>query len=72
MSENVNLLSAKEAAVRLGISRPTLSRLVRDNKIGVYRVGVRTLFDEKILEEFKNSIFQPARETASRRRAEAA
>jgi excisionase family DNA binding protein len=41
------LLSAKEAVVRLGISKPTLSRLCRDKKIGFYRVGMRILFSEE-------------------------
>ena len=41
------LLSAKESVLRLGISKPTLSRLCRDKKIGYYRVGTRILFSEE-------------------------
>lgn len=72
MSEKINLLSAKEAAARLGISRPTLSRLIRDNRIGVYRVGTRTLFDEQILDTFRASVYIAPREESPHRRAEAA
>lgn len=57
MEENKNLLSARQVAARLGISRPTLSRLIRDKKIGVYRIGTRTLFDDAVVEEYKQRRF---------------
>jgi excisionase family DNA binding protein len=59
MEEKVNLISAKDAAHRLNISRGMLSRLVNAGRLGVYRIGDRTLFDEKILEEFKAAVFEP-------------
>lgn len=57
--ENQNMLSAEETAKRLGISRATLSRLVRENRIGHYRIGQRTMFTEEILKDFVESTFQP-------------
>ncbi len=64
--ENIqNLITAKEAAKRLSISRASLSRLVKEYRIGVYRVGGLTMFDERILEEFKASVLQPASHDAS-------
>jgi excisionase family DNA binding protein len=59
MEEKVNLISAKDAAHRLNISRGMLSRLVSSGRLGVYRIGDRTLFDEQILEEFKAAVFEP-------------
>jgi excisionase family DNA binding protein len=59
MEEKVNLISAKDAAQRLNISRGMLSRLIKSGRLGVYRIGDRTLFDEKILEEFRAAVFQP-------------
>lgn len=53
------MLTAEETAQRLGISRATLSRLVRDNRIAHYRIGQRTLFDEAGLKEFIEATFQP-------------
>jgi excisionase family DNA binding protein len=46
------LYSAKDAVAMLGISRPTLSRLQRKGDIGCYKIGVRTLFGQKHIEEF--------------------
>lgn len=42
--ENRNL-SAKELSQMMGLSRPTLSRLVAAKKLGCYRIGARILFD---------------------------
>ncbi len=53
------MFTAEETAKRLGISRATLSRLVRDNRIAHYRIGQRTLFDEDGLKEFIKATFQP-------------
>ena len=41
------LRSASETALRLGISKPTLCRLMQAQRIGFYRVGARVLFDEQ-------------------------
>ncbi len=48
MSEQqAKLLSANETAMRLGISKPTLCRLMQKQVIAHYRVGARVLFDEE-------------------------
>ncbi len=48
MSEqNEHLKSASETTLRLGISKPTLTRLVQAGRIGFYRIGTRLLFDEQ-------------------------
>jgi excisionase family DNA binding protein len=60
------LFSAKEAARRLGISRATLSRLIAARKIGVYRTGVKTLFNQRILEEYKAQTFHPLKSNCPR------
>jgi excisionase family DNA binding protein len=57
-----NLLTATEAARRLRISRASLSRLVRNNRIGVYRIGGRTMFDETLIDAFKESVYVEPRE----------
>jgi excisionase family DNA binding protein len=62
------LISARESAKRLGISRSSLSRLVKNNRIGVYRVGGRTMFDETILDAYKRSVFvQPTKEESGQK-----
>jgi excisionase family DNA binding protein len=61
MEERQKLISAKEAAERLGISRALLSRLVKAELLATYRIGHRTLFDEAIIEEYKRSVFKPFR-----------
>lgn len=38
--------SEAEAAVRLGISRPTLLRLRKDGRISYYRIGARVVYSE--------------------------
>jgi excisionase family DNA binding protein len=57
MEVKEDLISAKEAARRLGISTAQLSRLVSSNSIGVYRIGGRTLFDNETLDAFKQSVY---------------
>jgi excisionase family DNA binding protein len=54
-----NMLTAEETSKRLRISRALLSRLVRENRIGHYRIGQRTMFTEEILREFTEATFQP-------------
>jgi len=58
-AETKRLLSAREAAERLGVSRATLSRLIKARRIGVFRVGTRTLFDNSIIDSFKSAVYQP-------------
>jgi excisionase family DNA binding protein len=60
MEEQGNLISAATAAKRLNVSRTTLSRLVCSGRLAAYRIGHRTLFDQKMLEDFKASVLQPA------------
>lgn len=50
------LFSAKEAARRLGISRATLSRLIQKKQIQFYRIGVKTQFDQKLLDEYMATV----------------
>lgn len=38
--------SEAEAAVRLGISKPTLLRLRAEGRIGYYRIGSRVVYSE--------------------------
>lgn len=38
--------SEADAAVRLGISKPSLLRLRRDGRIGYYRIGSRVVYSE--------------------------
>lgn len=64
------LYSAKEAVELLGISRPTLSRLLRRNAIGHFRIGTRTLFSSEHINAFLASVEQVPK--ASRRTKAAA
>jgi len=45
--QQAKLLSATQTALRLGISKPTLCRLLQKQAIAHYRVGARVLFDEE-------------------------
>lgn len=65
MEEKQDLISAAAAAKQLNVSRATLSRLVREGRLGTYRIGHRTMFDQKILEEFKTAAYEPPRGGAS-------
>ncbi len=64
MEEKQSLFSAAAAAKKLNISRATLSRLVKLGRLGVYRVGHRTMFDQKILEDFKAASYEPPNDSA--------
>lgn len=55
------LLSAKQAVNRLGISKPTLCRLMQRGEIGFYRVGARVLLSEEHIKEFLNRVEQKPR-----------
>lgn len=52
MENQSSLMSEKQAAQRLGISRPTLLRLRRRGAIGFFRVATRVLFSEEHLQDF--------------------
>ncbi len=41
------LKSATEIALRLGISKPTLCRMMQRGEINFYRIGARVLFSEE-------------------------
>lgn len=56
-----SLITAKEAARRLGVSRATLGRLMRNQRIGFFRVGSRAMFSNAVLEEYKAAVLQEAR-----------
>jgi excisionase family DNA binding protein len=64
MEYKVNLISAKDAAERLNISVAMLSRLVKSGRIAVIRIGDRTLFNEKILDDFMAANYKPSRDGA--------
>jgi excisionase family DNA binding protein len=48
----MKLLSASEAATKLGVHSKTASRLMRQQKMGAIKVANRWLVDEAIFEEF--------------------
>jgi excisionase family DNA binding protein len=50
------LLTAKECAERLNISRASLSRLVAKGAIGYYRVGFKLMFSEAQISVFLESV----------------
>ncbi|MBA3715435.1 MAG: helix-turn-helix domain-containing protein [Pyrinomonadaceae bacterium] len=47
-----NLKSASQTARKIGISKPTLCRLMQRGRIGFYRVGTRVLFSEEHIATF--------------------
>ena len=49
---NHNLLSEKEAAARLGVSRITLLRAREAGRIRFFRIGTRVLYSHEQLAEF--------------------
>lgn len=57
--EKQRMYTAEEMAKILRVSRATLSRLVRDNRIAHYRIGQRIMFDENGLRDFIEASFQP-------------
>lgn len=50
------LKSAHQTAARLGVSKPTLCRLMQRREIGFYRVGTRVLFSEEHIREFLDRV----------------
>jgi excisionase family DNA binding protein len=53
------LLTAKECAETLNISRATLSRLIAKKAIAYYRVGLRTMFGKNQISEYLRSVECP-------------
>lgn len=58
------LLTAKECAEKLKISRAGLSRLIAKGAIGFYRVGFKTMFNEEHLSSYLQSVESPQLENA--------
>ena len=58
--ETKKMYTADELSKILRVSRTTLSRLVKDNRIAHYRIGQRIMFEQQMLDEFKASVLQPA------------
>ena len=53
---NESLLSEKQAAAKLGISRITLLRLRQAGRVRFFRIGARVLFSSEHLHEFLSSV----------------
>lgn len=53
------LLTAKECAEQLNISRATLSRLIAKKAIAYYRVGLRTMFGKNHISDYLRSVECP-------------
>ncbi len=53
---NERLLSEKEAAERLGVSRITLLRAREDGRIRFFQIGRRVLYGDEHLREFLASV----------------
>lgn len=66
--ENETLKSASQIAQILGISRPTLCRLMQRKKIGYYRVGTRVLFSDEHIAAFLQSCECKPQEEALRQK----
>ena len=63
---NPNLLSEKQAAVRLGIARITLLRAREAGRIRFYRIGTRVLYCQTQLSEFLTSCERNVRKDQKR------
>jgi len=50
--DNHNLMSEKQAAARLGISRITLLRAREAGRIRFFRIGTRVLYNQEQLNDF--------------------
>ena len=53
--DNHNLMSEKQAAARLGISRITLLRAREAGRIRFFRIGTRVLYNQEQLNDFLSS-----------------
>jgi excisionase family DNA binding protein len=66
------MYTLKEAAARIGISRPKLYQLVEQRKLSHYRVGGKILFSDSDLDEYlascrvEKAVLASARTTAVR------
>ncbi len=68
--QQAKLLSATQTALRLGISKPTLCRLLQKQAMGFYRIGTRVLFDEeKHIQPYLERCERKANEREGRRDA---
>jgi excisionase family DNA binding protein len=61
---SLKLITAKQTAEQLRISRPTLTRL--KNEIGYYRVGSKTMFAEDAVASYLKRVEQVAAEKIGR------
>jgi len=52
MTSELKLVAASEAAQRLGVHHKTVSRLMRQGKLGAVKVANRWLLEESALERF--------------------
>jgi len=52
--DKIKWYNKDEVSNIIGISKPTLDRWVRSNKMGSYKVGRRVLFTEDNIKEFMN------------------
>lgn len=59
LEDKMGLFSTKEAARRLGLSPPTVRELVRQRRIGVFRVGQRLMFNQMVLDLYLASVYEP-------------
>jgi excisionase family DNA binding protein len=64
LSNGRRLYSAAEVCERVGISRPSLSRLCKAGRISFYRIGTRILFDELHVQTFLSTVEVKAKEVA--------
>jgi excisionase family DNA binding protein len=62
--ETGRVFSIKEIIKMLGISKPTLCRIMKRGEIGYYRVGSRVLFSEHHISKYLQSVeYSPEKET---------
>lgn len=59
IEDKMGLFPTKEAARRLGISPPTLREMVRQQEIGVFRVGGKLMFSQWVLDLYLASVYEP-------------
>jgi excisionase family DNA binding protein len=60
IEDKMGLFSTKEAAKRLGVSPPTVRELVRQRKLGVFRVGHKLMFSQMVLDLYLASVYEPS------------
>jgi len=52
MEKELRLISASEAAIKLGVHHKTVSRLMRKGKLKSIKIANRWLIEESVVEEF--------------------